>query len=257
MKDLIIGCRGFVGSHLARYFPDSMLAGRKEISELEGKSFGTIYCAAPQAKKWWANQNPEDDMAEIQSLIEACQRLMCVDRFVLISTIDVYDPPLNVNENSNLNPDSHPYGRHRYFLEQKILSVFEEKTKILRLPALVGSGLKKNIIFDLLNNNNIQLVNPNSAFQWFNLSFLPDIIDYVGTLDPCEILNVATEPVSTPQILDRWFHNYKSQLDWDLRPINYDVHTIFGLKGSSYLYSADEVLDMHLNPFIQSAVSNR
>ena len=257
MRDLIIGHRGFVGSNLARFLPDCVLAGRKEISGLEGQSFGTIYCAAPQAKKWWANRNPEEDLAEIQALIDACKKLQCVEQFVLFSTVDVYDPPFMVNENSTLNSDSHPYGRHRKYLEQEISVTFEGKIKILRLPALVGTGLKKNIIFDLLNCNNIDLINPNSTYQWFNLSFLPDIIEYAESLVSCKVLNVVTEPVSTSQILDRWFYHFKPQLDWNLNPIGYDIHTIFGVKKSSYLYTATEVLDLHLNPFIQSAVSNR
>jgi hypothetical protein len=38
------------------------------------------------------------------------------------------------------------------------------------LPALFGKHIKKNIIYDLLNENEIHNINYNSLYQWYNLS---------------------------------------------------------------------------------------
>lgn len=252
MNTLIIGHRGFVGSNLSRQFLGATGSGRKEIEVLAGHTFGDIYCAAPQAKKWWANQNPEQDRLEVDTLIKACRQLACTGSFILFSTVDVYDPPVGVDERCQPSEASHPYGRHRFMLEQTILDLFGGQARIIRLPALVGHGLKKNVIYDLLNNNNVEQINPNSAFQWFNLEHLPSIIDRVKHLESGKILNVASEPLATGSILDAWFADVKERLNWDAAPIGYDVRTVHGLEGSPYLYSAEDALNLHLRPYIEA-----
>jgi nucleoside-diphosphate-sugar epimerase len=252
VNTLIIGHRGFVGSNLNRQLPGAAGAGRKEIGALAGQTFGNIYCAAPQAKKWWANLNPEQDWLEVNSLIEACRKLTCSGSFILFSTVDVYDPPVRVDERSKPSAESHPYGRHRFTLEQSVLDIFGSQARVIRLPALVGYGLKKNVLFDLLNNNNVNQINPNSAFQWFNLDHLPSIIARVKGLDNGQILNVASEPLPTSSILDAWFADVKKRLNWDAPPIGYDVRTVHGFAGRPYLYSAEDILNLHLKPYIET-----
>lgn len=251
MDNLVIGHRGFVGSNLSRLFPDAAGVGRQEIGALAGESYSDIYCAAPQAKKWWANQNPEQDRLEVDTLIQACRQLACNGSFILFSTVDVYDPPVGVDERCLPSEESHPYGRHRFMLEQAMLDLFGDQARIIRLPALVGHGLKKNIIYDLLNNNNVEQINPNSAFQWFNLDHLPSIIDRVKGLVSGQILNVASEPLATASILNTWFADVKERLNWDAAPIGYDVRTVYGQESSQYLYSAEDALNLHLRPYIE------
>jgi len=252
MNTLVIGHRGFVGSNLRRHFLGATGAGRQEIGELAGQSFDEIYCAAPQAKKWWANQNPEQDKHQVDTLIQACKQLVCNGSFILFSTVDVYDPPVGVDELYHPSEESHPYGRHRFILEKTILDLFGNQARIIRLPALVGHGLKKNIIYDLLHNNNVEQVNPNSVFQWFNLDYLPSIIDRAKSLEVGEILNVASEPLATHLVLDAWFADVKKRLNWDAAPIRYDVRTLHGQEGSPYLYSAEDALNLHLRPYIEA-----
>lgn len=252
MNTLIIGHRGFVGSNLSRQLPGATGVGRQEINALAGHTFGDVYCAAPQAKKWWANQNPAKDKLEVDTLIGACKRIVCTGSFILFSTVDVYDPPIAVDELCQPTDKSHPYGRHRFMLEQRIQELFGARAHIIRLPALVGQGLKKNIIYDLLNKNNADQVNPNSTFQWFNLDQVPDIIDRVKSLGDSKILNVVSEPLATRLILDEWFADIKGRLNWDASPISYDVRTIHGQKDIAYLYSAEDALNLHLQPFIEA-----
>lgn len=252
MKTLIIGHRGFVGSNLSRQFPGATGASRQEIGELVGQSFGDIYCAAPQAKKWWANQNPEQDRLEVDTLIQACKQISCNGYFILFSTVDVYDPPLGVDERCQPSEKNHPYGRHRFMLEQSIHELFGGHARIIRLPALVGHGLKKNVIYDLLHNNNIEQINPNSAFQWFNLKHLPSMIDRVKHLESEAVLNVASEPLATSLILDTWFSEVKERLNWDAAPTGYDVRTVHGQEGRPYIYSSADVLNLHLRPYIEA-----
>ena len=250
MNDLLLGHRGFVGSNLAIHFPAAIGAGRHEVLGLGGHTFTNIYCAAPQAKKWWANQNPGLDKQEVLQLVASCKQLNVKGLFYLFGTVDVYDPPLAVDETVQPSSSSHPYGAHRALLENELLKIFGSQLRIIRLPALVGIGLKKNIIYDLLNNNNISQINPNSAFQWFNLSHLPEIIRVCTERADIPCLNVVSEPLHTLKIVERWFKGSRDQLNWGAAPINYDVRTVYGNDGFPYLYSANEILENHLGPYV-------
>jgi hypothetical protein len=252
MNDLLLGHRGFVGGNLARHYPDCIGAGRNEIRELHGQSFRHVYCAAPQAKKWWANQHPEQDKAEVAQLIESCRQLHVAGIFYLFGTVDVYDPPLSVDERDSPSLSAHPYGANRTWMEHELRDCFGAQLRILRLPALVGRGLKKNIIYDLINDNNIDKINPNSYFQWFNLSRLPEVIHLATELGDSACLNVVSEPLHTPQILTRWFPESSTKVNWQAAPLKYDVRTCYGKDGDAYLYGVDEVLEVHLGAYIDA-----
>lgn len=257
MSTLIIGHRGFVGSNLCRQFPTAAFAGRAEIPAFADHAFGDIYCAAPQAKKWWANQNPEEDQIEVGSLINDCRRIACTEFFILFSTVDVYNLPQAVDERTQPSKVNHPYGRHRFMLEKSIIDFFGDRARIVRLPALVGPGLKKNIIYDLLNNNNVEQINPTSEFQWFNLDHLRSIISLAKGLKSGQILNVVSEPVPTASIIDTWFAEIKDRLNWDHVPTGYDVRSVYGPEGSPYLYSAEVAVNQHLRPYIEAQRAKR
>ena len=72
-------------------------------------------------------------------------------RFVLISSIAVLsDFAAGFDEDNARFQTELAYGRHRRALEEFCEDHFED-CLILRLPALFGTGLRKNFIFDLLN----------------------------------------------------------------------------------------------------------
>ena len=74
-----------------------------------------------------------------------------IKKFILISTIDVYNNPSKVDENTIINIDKlHPYGKNRLYLEKWVKKNYSNYL-IVRLPALFGLGLKKNFIYDLIN----------------------------------------------------------------------------------------------------------
>lgn len=148
----LIGYTGFVGSNLVKQYSFTKQYNSKNIMEIEGQDIDLVVCAGVSAVKWLANQEPQLDMANIEKLKNHISRAN-IKHLVLISTIDVYDSPQGVDEDTL--PDFNKqdfYGKHRYQLEQWVAKQTSiAKFNIIRLPALFGNHLKKNLIFDILN----------------------------------------------------------------------------------------------------------
>ena len=89
----------------------------------------------------------------MKNILEAQKNIINIapKKLVLISTVDVFRDPVNVDENSEIITDGlHPYGYNRYKLEQWVRENYENAL-IIRLPALFGVNLKKNFIYDMIN----------------------------------------------------------------------------------------------------------
>lgn len=150
MTKALIGYTGFVGSNLLEQSHFESLYNSKNISEIEGRSHDTIVCAGVSATKWLSNQQPKADFAKIQGLIDHLRHAKA-KKFILISTIDIYDHVDGVTESTIPDPNKQePYGKNRYFLEQWVQENYQDYL-IIRLPGLLGQHLKKNFIYDLLN----------------------------------------------------------------------------------------------------------
>jgi hypothetical protein len=146
----LIGYTGFVGGNLDKQTDFDKKYNSSNISEIEGEEFDLLVCAGIRAQKWFANKNPKKDLEDIKDLLKHLENVEA-DNFVLISTIDVYDKPIDINENYTIKKDKlEPYGKNRYYAEQWIKNNFDDSL-IIRLPALFGNGLKKNFIYDLIH----------------------------------------------------------------------------------------------------------
>lgn len=149
MRDVLVGCTGFVGGNLAASHTFSACYHSADIHESYGAKPGLVVYAGVRAEKFLANADPEKDRAAV---LQAYENLMRIEpkKVVLISTADVYQTPRNVNECTSMKTEGlHPYGLNRFELEQKVRRAFPDAL-IVRLPALYGKGLKKNFLFDLL-----------------------------------------------------------------------------------------------------------
>ncbi len=200
MKIALIGHTGFVGGTLKNLFQFTHFYNSRNIATISGQSFDLLICAGAPGVKWKANKDPDGDKAAIEILI-SCLQQCNARQALLISTIDVYGNPVGVNELNIPNlSTAQPYGRHRRLLEIAFERIFSDSF-IVRLPGLFGEGLKKNIIFDMLTLNQINLINPASVFQFYDLSDLgPDL--KVVLSEGLPLVNFATEPVSTRLIAE-------------------------------------------------------
>jgi hypothetical protein len=236
----LIGFSGFVGSLLNKQASFKSLYRSTNISDIQGKSFDTIVCAGASAQKWLANQEPNTDLKNIEDLISHLKNAQC-NNFILISTVDVFKDPSGVDENNIINESGlQAYGLNRLLLEKFVENHFPNYL-IVRLPGLVGPGLKKNVIFDFLNDNNLQAIESRNVFQFYPMINLWS--DIQTAIDAgLKLVHFTAEPISVSDIsmkaFGKPFDNVLSN-----NPIAYDMRTIhakvFGKTGH-YQYSADD-----------------
>lgn len=150
----LVGYTGFVGGNIYR-------AGEKEhvfdglyrsvnIQEAYDTHPELLIYAGLRAEKYLANQSPQVDMERIREA-EANIRRIQPQKLVLISTIDVFRSPVQVDETSAVETKGlQPYGGNRYQLEGWVRENYPDAL-IIRLPGLFGQGIKKNFIYDYIH----------------------------------------------------------------------------------------------------------
>lgn len=252
MSTALIGYTGFVGSTLVRQGDYGRLYNSRNIEDIRGGRFERVVCAGVSAVKWQANKDPEADWAGVQRLLGPLEDVRA-EVFTLISTIDVYPTPAGVTEHDE--PDrtaGQPYGRHRLAVEDWVRARFP-KVHVIRLPGLFGAGLKKNIIFDMMTDNNLAFINPESSFQWYDLGRLTDDLTRLEA-EGLEVLNMAVEPVSTEAIRSRFFPDKRIGAEpapaaaYDMRSVHAEA---FGGSGR-YQIAAPEMMQ-RLSAFLANA----
>lgn len=192
----LIGGSGYVGGFLAKRMPFTRTFRRSDIDGIRDETYDLVVCAGMPAAKWLANQNPVEDSENTDRLMDALKSAK-TDSFVLISTVDIYQGHVSCDEMTTPQPD-HTYGRNRLRLERFVKANFPNY-HILRLPALFGDGLKKNALFDLMHDNQVEKINPSSEFQWYDLEWLPGDIRFCMEKGIREA-NLFTEPVAMETI---------------------------------------------------------
>jgi hypothetical protein len=238
MRTAVIGDTGFVGGTIRQQSGITESYNSRNIEQIRSATFDLLICAGAPGAKWRANQDGAGDLANIQSLIGHLSTVRA-RQFLLISTVDVYPSPWEVDESTEI--DAHalaPYGKNRYVLERAVQELFPD-TVIVRLPGLYGTGLKKNFIYDLMHGNTLDLTDHRSTFQFYDMSRLWEDLQLVATAR-LPLVNFATEPVSAGEVARRSFGISFSNVT-SKGPVRYDMRTKFaGVVGGSghYLQSA-------------------
>lgn len=241
MTNALIGHTGFVGGNLKRQARFDALYDSKTVGTLGEAEHELVVCAAPSAVKWLANKEPEQDRASIGRLTDALDGARAA-RFVLMSTVDVYPTPVDVDEDSAIEGDIQPYGQHRLELERFVAERFPEHL-IVRLPGLFGPGLKKNVVYDFLHRNRLGAIPADGVFQFYDLANLWADLERARDAG-LRLANFATEPVSVREVAREAFGFEFENPAVTARP-RYDFHTkhagVWGRSGP-YLYDRGQVL---------------
>jgi nucleoside-diphosphate-sugar epimerase len=234
----LIGHTGFVGGNLSRQIAFDALVNSSNVGELRGRALSLVVCAGARAEKWKANRDPDADRAGIERLLSVLRDVRA-ERFVLVSTVDVFETPAGVDESSPADA-RHAYGRNRRALEELCEERFS--AQVLRLPALFGPGLKKNAVYDLLHDNQVEKIHPGSTYQFYDVRQLWADAEKARSAG-IRLLHLATEPIAMGEIAARCF-------GLELRapggaPARYDVRSrhadLWGGR-DGYLKTREEVL---------------
>jgi hypothetical protein len=106
---------------------------------------------------------------------------------------------------------------------------------------LVGPGLRKNVIFDFLNDNNLHTIDSRSVFQFYPMVNLWYDIQ-AGLNAGLNLIHLTAEPISVADIAKQGF-GIEFDQSLDKTPATYDMRTchasIFGVSGH-YQYSLRE-----------------
>jgi nucleoside-diphosphate-sugar epimerase len=217
----LIGYTGFVGGNLLRQRSFDATFNSANIEEIAGRSFDLVVCSGAPAEKWKANAEPERDLDNIERLTRALEQVN-TRKLVLISTVDVFINPVDVDEESPTPMTGlHAYGRNRRLLEQIAAARFD--STILRLAGLYGRGLKKNAIHDLLNDHEVHKIDSRGVFQFYNVDRLwADIETAMNNELP--LVHLPTEPVSVADVARAAF-GIEFTNEIVPTPARYDVHT--------------------------------
>ncbi|MCR9421163.1 MULTISPECIES: pyridine nucleotide transhydrogenase [Vibrio] len=252
----IIGYTGFVGGNLCEQMKFDHFYNSKNINDIRGMEFDELFISGVSAVKWLANKEPEKDLSNIDSLI-ANLREVKAKRVILISTVDVYPSPINVDESTLIDiNECQPYGKHRLYFEGFVENNFSH-VHILRLPGLFGNGLKKNIIFDFINKNMVDSIESRNFFQFYCLNTLSKDIE-LAKKNNIKLLNVSVEALSVKEVAEccgiPGFDNVinKPLVRYDFKSI-YSKHWESGKLG--YLYNKADCLSM-LRDFVAGVDRN-
>lgn len=239
---VLVGSTGFVGCHLARKHEFELAVHRSDVASITGLSTDLLVCAGLPAAKWRANQHPAEDWANMALLTQVLASVRA-ERGVLISTIDVYQPAVGVDEtNAPQFNGAGAYGSHRAWFEAFFQSHFPDAL-VLRLPALYASDVRKNLVHDLLHEkyDQLALVNPSSTFQFFDATKTWTMIEGAWAAG-ITLLNITSEPVSAQAVANLFgvsLNGKSPPIDYDMRSVH--AQSFDGVGG--YLFTAEAVLD--------------
>jgi nucleoside-diphosphate-sugar epimerase len=234
MRVTLIGAEGFVGSAFARHLAgrdvELTLVTRSTYAQHAGLPSDVVIEAACNSKKYLAEERPFDEFA-----LSVTHRLQTLRDFpaplhVHLSSVDVYNDltsPATTMESAAAGAEnaSH-YGFHKLLAEQ-LVRHHAKNWLIVRLAGLVGPGLRKNPVFDLVHGKPLR-IHPDSRYQFIHTD---DAAACVWTLVERgitnEVFNVCGTGLISPRAVARMIGNAPdlSLLAPDAQPRIVDVST--------------------------------
>ena len=221
----LVGYTGFVGSNLDAATNFDGRYNSKNISEAFGTAPDLLIYAGVPAAKYLANSAPEKDFEIILQAQENIKKI-APKKLVLISTIDIFKNPVEVDEDSLIDIENlQAYGKNRRLLEIWVRENFPDAL-IVRLPGLFGKNIKKNFIYDFIKKIPFRLTE--KLFSKFSASE-PNLKNFYTLLDngfyQCKNLSGDEEKILR-EIFDRL--NFSALNFTDSRNI-YQFYPLAGL----------------------------
>lgn len=155
---IVLGGTGFIGSavlaHLERLGELVICINSRNYAHCLGARAKVLINCNGNTFHYRANQDPRWDFEASVVSVERSLFDFRFDLYIYVSTVDVYnvlhDPARN-HEGVLIQPERlDAYGFHKW-LAERLVEKFAARSAILRVGTVVGDGLKKGPLFDLLN----------------------------------------------------------------------------------------------------------
>jgi hypothetical protein len=204
----LIGYTGFVGTNilLNNNINFDEFYNSKNIKYMQN-NYNIIYFAGLSGTQWYANKFHEKDLENVNFFIEKLKNVKC-NKFILISTINVY-PCLNEQKNEcdilQIENTIDYYGKHRLIFEKFVMDTYSDYN-IIRLPCIFGKNMKKGVLYDLLNENNLNNLCLNDEYQFYDLKNINNDIEYCIN-NKINIINLFPEPIKVYDLINNCFKN--------------------------------------------------
>ena len=213
----LVGHSGVVGRSLLAQQSFDLLFDSKNIHTLSDHKIDQLVVAAPSGNRLAINrdaQTHQQDQANIQQIITQIYRARPA-HVVLFSTVDAVTAP-----------DSN-YGQNRHWLEQGMQRY--HATTVYRLCTLIGTEIRKNILYDIKHGQFLDQINSESEFQW---CLLADLGQLVSSAEPGTVQDIVSEPIVNGDILRRFCPGLElcstpHSVKYDQQPYVYSKHHIF------------------------------
>jgi nucleoside-diphosphate-sugar epimerase len=202
----IIGANGFVGSAFARQGTTAgfEVAGitRENYASFVGQSFDVVVDAAGNSKKYLADADPKRDFR-----LSVEHRLNTLMDFragthLHVSSVDVYDDltsPETTREDRSIDGSrTSRYGFHK-LLAEELVRHYAGDWLIVRLAGMVGPGLRKNPVFDIINGLPLR-IHPDSQYQFMDTdSVARCALSLLRLKSRGDVFNICGRGLATPR----------------------------------------------------------
>ena len=220
MRIIVVGAQGFVGSAFVRQFAarghEVVEVTRSNYDACIGLRSDIVVEAACNSRKFWAEEHPLDEFDSSVAHRIRTLRDFPTELHVHLSSVDVYDDlssPASTHEDTDSVGRASNYGFHKLLAEQ-IVQRYASRWLILRLAGMLGPGLKKNPVYDILHNAPLR-IHPASQYQFMETDAVASIATLLiegnvvgqivnvcgsGLISPREIAAMVGLPLNTDQI---------------------------------------------------------
>lgn len=207
----VIGAEGFVGSAFVRHL--STIAGvelrtvtRHDYAHKRGPSSDVTIDCAGNSRKYLADERPIEDFD-----LSVAHRLRTLHDFparrhLHVSSVDVYSDltsPDTTREETPIDATrTSRYGFHKWLAEE-LVRHYCSGCLIVRLAGMVGPGLRKNPVHDVLHGKPLR-IHPDSQYQFLHTTAVAtmawSLIEHGGEH---EVVNICGEGLISPREIAR------------------------------------------------------